>query len=69
MVWHSLSACGFASLAPKQLGSIGCHIQPPAAVRVSGHLGTRRLTFLIHIKAWSQKTARCEELEEKVELE
>lgn len=27
-VWHSLSACGFADLAPKQLGSIGCHIQP-----------------------------------------
>lgn len=32
-VWHSLSACGFADLAPKQLGSIGCHIRPPAAVK------------------------------------
>lgn len=33
MVWHSLSACGFAGLAPEQLGSVGCHIQPPAAVK------------------------------------
>ncbi|KAK9541777.1 hypothetical protein VZT92_001797 [Zoarces viviparus] len=84
MVWHSLSACGFGGLAPEQLGSIGCHIQPPAAVKdgragdeccppvcviktplttASGHLGTRRLTSLVHIKALSQKTARCEELE------
>lgn len=33
MAWHSLSACGFAGLAPEQLGSIGCHIRPPAAVK------------------------------------
>lgn len=33
MVWHSLSACGFAGLAPEQPGSIGCHIQPLAAVK------------------------------------
>ncbi|CAJ1067690.1 hypothetical protein FQN60_015203 [Xyrichtys novacula] len=32
-VWHSLSACGLAGRTPEQLGSIGCHIQPPVAVK------------------------------------
>lgn len=36
MVWHSLYACGFVGLAPEQLESIGCHIQPPAAERWEG---------------------------------
>lgn len=33
MVWHSLSACGFAGLAPAQLGCAGCQNHSSAAVK------------------------------------
>lgn len=50
MVWHSLSACGFAGPAPERPGSTGCHIQPPAAVK-DGRAGRRALSPCVCDKA------------------